>query len=723
MSSAVRRLLDSPLLFSVALLAGAGAALLVADGVNRPPNQPDLGFVRVDSARTSHVLILLVDSWRHQTAIDSAIMPEVARLSREGASGRVETVFEGFSIPAIRAAFSGTAPTQLMNLIRNFHFRALPIESSFLDASRVGKRALVVGDEPFTQFGPFLEKRMPHAQGLDMYGLDRLRPGIALDAYRSGRYALVVCHYETADWRAHQYGIHSPYYTEAFAGVDSTIAAFARARRPGDYLLVFGDHGHNEAGEHKTGLDIPTHGLFIGPDIRPGVVFPSIPISDMRFIIDHALGIELRAPAREIAQLSQFLPLEGAGAPVAETSDGAAHPSRTFRDYVFFALFLAAFGAATAIAVGSGGRGGRGRWRPSPVRAASAANADDVMTWPNAAIATIFVGELLAQQQLHPAWSAFPFLTLAVGVLAWRADRVRGAVITLIALFFVTRFTLDAGAASLIRAPVGVAALVPLYIAGCAAKFAIVLGAAFAGAPARAATISADSLRRGLSAGVVTAALAMLEFRVWDRPALFIAAIAITALTLFRFRAGAHRRVALVAFGYAVLYFTLRLPLYQYAWVDFFMVAVWLAGRAAPGAWLDALVITGAFALTSVWLPSGLEWGFLYGIFPAYVVELQVGWFVPFILLKIPMLLVLTWWATDTRPSRRFVALMFVYAGVRFVGVWVVRLAGGTGAGEWPMAEQGMYLTTFAIATVWTYRAGVRARGGGLAPGVRRGIA
>jgi hypothetical protein len=262
-----------------------------------------------------------------------------------------------------------------------------------------------------------------------------------------------------------------------------------------------------------------------------------------------------------------------------------------------------------------------------------------------------------------------------------------------IGLFFISRFTLDVGAASPVRVPVGLGELVPLYVAGSCAKLALLAGiAGWRRSPAVVA------------AALATAVLAVLEYRVWDYPAAFIAVIVIALLAAVRFRSGTAHRLALVVFGYAALYFTLRLPIYEYAWVDFFVLAVWLAGRAAQGPWLDALVICGAFALTSVWLPSGLEWGFLYGIFPAYVIELQVGWFVPFILLKLPLLLLVTWWAAGIGPTRRFVGLMFAYMAIRFMGVWIVRLAGGTGAEVWPLAEQGIYLTTFAIATVWVYR-------------------
>jgi hypothetical protein len=675
LSSGVRRLLESPFFFGLVLLGGAAGSLLVADGINRPPGNADLGYARVDTTRRNHVLILLVDSWRHETALDSSIMPTVALLNSRGASGKIETVFEGFSVPAIRAEFSGTAPTQLVNLIRNFHFRALPIESAFLDASRIGKRSLVVGDEPFTQFGPFLEKRLPDAPALDMYGRDRLRPAIALDAYRTGSWDLVVCHYETADWRAHELGIHAPAYVETFAYVDSIIAEFARSRRPGDYLLVFGDHGHNERGEHKTGLYIPTHGLFIGPDIRPGVVFPSLDASDVRFVVDHALGIELRVSERELQRFSRFLPTASAQS-VATVGTAAApvagpHPSRAAGEYLLFALFLAVYAGVT--------------------RAAASGDRLRVVSPAFAAVCALFLAELLAQQVLNPQWSVFPFVMLAVGVLAWRVERWRGALVTAIAIFFLTRFSLGSGAGALVRAPAGILQLVPLYVAGSCAKLGILLGVA--------------GRRRWLAAALVTALLALLEYRLWDAPGVFLAAIAIAAVGLRVYRTGVHRRLALVALGYAILYFTLRLPIYQYAWVDLFVLAVCVAVRAVPGAWLDALVISGAFALTSVWLPSGLEWGFLYGLVPAYIVELQVGWFVPFILLKLPLLLALTFWASDSRPTRRFVVLMFLYAGIRFAGTWTVRLMGGSGAQTWPMAEQGIYLTMFAIATVWMYRA------------------
>ncbi len=260
----VRRLLRARLAFSILILAVALASLLVVDTVNPHDDSTQRGLASVDSSKKSRVLVLLVDGFRYETATSAQVMPSLARLRAKGASGQVESVFEGFTIPAVRAALSGKAETQLVNAIHNFHFTVLPIESVFLDASQLGKKSLVIGDEPFTQFGPYYEKRLPSEQVANMYARDRVRPTMALAAYASETQDLIICHYESGDWAGHEYGIHSPRYAAEWAATDSVIARFAAARQPNDYLFVFGDHGHNEVGEHKTGIYIPTFGCSSG---------------------------------------------------------------------------------------------------------------------------------------------------------------------------------------------------------------------------------------------------------------------------------------------------------------------------------------------------------------------------------------------------------------------------------------------------------------------------
>ncbi len=639
------------------------------DAVNNRNDGVERGLAGFDATRRARVLVLLVDGLRYETAASPDMMPALAAIREQGASGKVETVFEGFSIPAIRAAFSGKAETQLVNAIRNFHFTALPIESVFLDARNHGESSIVIGDEPFTQFGPYFERRLPPDRYPNMYARDRERPAMALKAYATESADLVICHYEGGDWAGHEYGIHSPKYAAEFRAIDSLISRFAAARRPGDYLFVFGDHGHNATGEHKTGLYVPTFGLFIGPDITPGVVFASLQITNLRLLISHGLGLQLHESAYQTEELSRFLPL--AGSPRTDTVDGAAPISHRIADYLWCALFLG-LGALLFIAATPN--------EPSP-----APDATSVL------IIGAFLVELMAQQRLDAMWSAFPFFLLAVAATMRRYDRWSTAIVGAIGIFFVSRFAPGASDGSLLRIPYTFAQLIPLYVAGVAAKLFLVL--------------SITGRRRIAGAVLATLALSLIEFRVWDHPAAYLATIMLTVVLLARWRTGWKHRLALVAFGYSALYFTLRLPLYEYAWIDLFLVCVVLARQWADPRWTDALVVSGAFTLTSVWLSGGLEWSFLYSLLPAYVVELQVIWFLPLILLKLPLLLLLIWWITDTPPSMAFVRTMFAYTGFRFIGVWAVRLAGGSGAEMWPLAERGMYLLTFAVVTAWVYRA------------------
>ncbi len=664
----LRRVLHSRIAFSVALIAVAVASLVVVDSMNPTPDRVDRGLAGVDSTRHARVLVLLVDGLRFETANDSAMMPSLARLRPRGASGKIETVFEGFSIPAVRAALSGKAETQLMNAVRNFHFTALPIESVFLDLRTIGKSSLVVGYDPFAQFGRYFEQRLPPQDGRDMYATDRDRPPMALAAYANESQDLIICHYESGDWAGHEFGIHSPRYAAQMAAADSVIAQFAAARRPGDYLLVFGDHGQNDGGEHKTGLYLPTFGLFIGPDITPGVVFRSLQITNLRLIISHALGVRLHEASYQLDELSRFLPV--ARGVRADLSGDAGTVSRNVQDYFWCALFLV-LGALLFAAAPSGGL-------------------ETLFDSTSAIIGLVLVAELLAQQMLNASWSAFPFVLLVVALTMRRSDRWAALVVGLIGIFFVSRFDPMARDGSLLRIPYAYAQLIPLYIAGIVAKLFLLL------------TITGRRL--AWQAVALTLALTLLEFRVWDVPSVYLAAIGLSIIACIAWRARARGRLALVAFGFSALYFTLRLPLYEYAWIDLFLVAVALAARSADARWTDALVMTGAFTLTSVWLNGGLEWSFLYGLLPAYVIELQVGWFLPMILLKLPLLLFLVWWTTGTRPSREFVSLMLAYAGLRFIGVWGVRLGGGSGAEMWPLAERGMYLLTFVIAAVWYHR-------------------
>ncbi|MGV3708349.1 MAG: hypothetical protein ACO1Q7_05865 [Gemmatimonas sp.] len=662
------------IVFAVVFGAAVAASLLV-DRVNPPVATVDPGIASIDSTKHSRIVILHIDSWRYETAIDSSMMPQTARLRKLGASFELETVFEGFTIPAVRAAFSGREETQLVSLIQNFSFSALPIGSFFLDAHRLGKKTLVVAEEPWVQFGPYYEKRLPEKRGRDMYAVDHDRPGLCFDGYLKENFDIIVCHYESADWVAHETGIHSARYRQEFLYADSLVAQLAGMRAPTDYLLVYGDHGHSETGEHKTGIHIPTFALLLGPDVKAGVTTAPLAMTNLRFIVSHALGINLRAAPYDVREISRFLPVASdaaAGSTIASQSI-----SRKPTDYL---LALVVAGIAMLLGV----------WLTRRVDGES----------PKASVlvaATIaFLIELALQQKLLPAFSLFPLLLLGFALPAQR-PAVERILIAGVALFFVAQIAVHASGAGPTLAPTSMWSLAPLYTCAIAAKLFVLAG----------------SIRtaRWKDAVAWTTALALLEFRVWDHPAstglLLLAGLSALALV----RATDVRRMALIAVLQSLLYFTLRLPLYQLAWIDLYLVALYLVARNRSSAGVDMLTIMASFTLTCGWLASSLEWGFLYTVFPAHLVELQVQYFGPFILAKIPLLMLLSLVVAGQQPTRRFVSLLLLYAALRFAAAWTLRLLGASGADLWPLAEQGMYLATFVVAAVtWGWTARVRTK-------------
>jgi hypothetical protein len=647
------------------VLAGATGSLLLLDRVNPPPARLDPGTASIDTTNRSRLLMLQIDSWRYETAIDSTMMPRVAALRKQGASWKVETVFEGFTVPALRAAFSGHAETQLVNLIQNFQFKDLGVESFFQDAKRLGKRTLVVAVEGFRQFGPYFEIAVVEDPRLDMYALDRVRAERAVSALRDDTLDIVVGQYESTDWVAHEDGVQSDRYRAEFRHADSLVAAFAAARRPNDYVLIFGDHGHSATGEHKTGIYIPTFALLLGPDVRPGVTTAPMAIANLRYVVSHAIGISLRTAPYDMENIRQFLPVQEDLGPRASAPERGM--SRRVSDFVF-ALAVAAGALALAWLVASGFPG------------AADAKASGV-------VMLVLIAELSAQRELGGAVSLFPLLLIGLGVASPSMSAKARAAVIAVGAYFVLRIA----GVSFAAAPAGFGVVIPLYVFAIGAKlllFDAVLGRA-----------------RWRAAVAWTAATTLVELRVWDSP-LAGAALLVAGIVAF-VRAGdeSARRAGAMAQLCALVYFTLRAPLYHLAWIDLFLLAVWIVARRRDDVWTDALIITGAFTLTSGWLDSGLEWGFLYTIFPSHLVEFEVQYFVPLILAKLPLLLVLAMTVAGRLPSRRFAIVLLAYAAFRFAGAWLMRMGGASGADIWPMAEQGMYVTAFVMAVLgWRWR-------------------
>jgi hypothetical protein len=618
----------------VLVVAMAAGALLAIDRVNRPPHPLDPGIASVDTTKRGRLFILHVDSWRLQGVLDSTLFPQVTRLRERAASIPLQTVFEGFTIPAVHAAFTGHAETELVNLVRNFQFSARPVESFFRDAQRLGKRTLVVAREPFVQFGTVYDERYPRG-ARDQYVLDRERPEIAFAGWQREGYDIVVLHYESLDWVAHEVGIDHDRYRRESRYADSLVVRVANALGPNDYLLAYGDHGHTVRGEHKTGFDIPTFALFVGPDVTPGVTTAKLATTNLRYLASHAMGITLRPGPYDLGEIGRLLPVTVEDIARGEGRPPAERWSRAPADY---AIALVVLLCATAVA------------------------ALVLTRVPGAGLSTTGFAVVI--------------------VLAAAEFAFRGQLAALVAL---------------VR-PGTMTGVVTLYAVAVAAKLAV--------------------LRRGgrtpwFTAVAATTVLALVEFLVIAHVALIGATVALAGVLWWRARTEETRWVAQIVVLQTLVYFTLRLPIYLFAVADLYLAATYFvagqarrAGGMRATAALDAWIGLGAYTVSCGWVAGSIEWGFLYRFAPAHLVELQVQWFLPLILAKIPLFLLLTMWVADRPPARALIQVVMVLAALRFSAVWLMRLAGAPTVEIWPLAEQGgilaLFVAALAAGTAWS---------------------
>lgn len=610
------------------VLAGAVGALLAIDRVNRPPRPLDPGIASIDTATHSRLFILHIDSWRLQGVLDSTLFPQVAHLRQRGAAMPIQTVYEGFTVPAVRAAFTGHAETELVNLVRNFQFSAQPIESFFRDAHRLGKRTLVVAREPFVQFGAVFDERYPRG-ARDQYVLDRERPAIAIAGWEREGYDVVVLHYESLDWVAHEVGIDKERYRRESRYADSLVARAAALLGPNDYLLAYGDHGHTEHGEHKTGFDIPTFALFMGPDVRPGSTTARIAPTNLRYLASHALGITLRPAPYDLDEIERILPVATGSRARGEERLATAGWSHHPRDYaIAMAVLLCAIAAAWLLVVNVPG---------------------------------------------------VPLSSAAMG-----------AVLVLALVEFAARDQLASLAA--VMRPNTLAGVVALYAMGVIAKLWVIRDG---GRTPWFASIGATTL------------LALVEYAVIVHVAFIAGIVGLAGLVWWQSHDASARRLAQFVLLQTLVYFSLRLPLYLFAVADFYLLATSLLARrtrhrrdAVHDAALDAWIGLGAYTVTCGWLAGSIEWGFLYTMAPAHLVELQVQWFLPLILVKIPLFFLLAMRVAERTPSRRTVQVVMILVTLRFAAVWSMRLAGAPTVEIWPLAEQGGILATFLAAAV-----------------------
>lgn len=289
---------------------------------------------------SGRVFILFVDSLRDKTAESPELMPNLARLAREGAHARVETVYDAVTAPAVRAAFTGRSHFRVLGFVQNFVKRSKKVPSLLSQVSEAGGRTVVFSEKKtFSQFGDDVHEEYSNAIGYEgTASQENAQARKALDLFHSGKHRVVLFHVLYLDYVAHRRGIVHPEYREDVASLDALIGELDAGIGPDDTFVVLGDHGHTETGRHALGLDVPTYLLLRGPGFRPGADLGLVHITSYRYFLSWALKLPLAADYARGRHPEAFTAanLPPSFAPTAEATE--AIPKLPFGTFVVLAL-------------------------------------------------------------------------------------------------------------------------------------------------------------------------------------------------------------------------------------------------------------------------------------------------------------------------------------------------------------------------------------------------
>ncbi len=297
--------------------------------------------VKPDSA--SNLFVLLIDGLAYRTAMDSTIMPNLNKLRRHSSYSKVKTTFEAYSSSAIRTAFSGSEQNSVFGVINNFAHQNTNIKSIFSDIKDAGLSAAVFSDGHFNQFGEVFTNKYHRDENENYFERDKEIPAEAIALFKQHKFDIVVAHYETTDWIGHEFGTLAPEYKNAHTTIDSTVGIIYNSLRPTDQLLIMGDHGLNELGEHKTGMDIPTYLSLTGKGYNKDVEFGTINIASIRDVIALSLGLSVNTYHSNITPVLPAFSLSIDSSVYSDSSDILEDQPSHIHFIFFLAHFVALF--------------------------------------------------------------------------------------------------------------------------------------------------------------------------------------------------------------------------------------------------------------------------------------------------------------------------------------------------------------------------------------------
>ena len=215
-----------------------------------PATLPPLG-----ESATERLVFILVDGLRVDTALDAAVMPNLAKLRSQGASAVINSDPPSYSEPGYTTLLTGARPDISDGPAINLDYESIPTftqDNLFSAAHRAGLSTAISGYYWF-------EKLVPQGDVIQHFytpGEDKTADeavmAAALPWLKDRSSELVLIHLDQVDYAGHhEGGPQDPRWNQAAERADGMIGEILSGLDLSrDTVLVLSDHGHIRIGGH-----------------------------------------------------------------------------------------------------------------------------------------------------------------------------------------------------------------------------------------------------------------------------------------------------------------------------------------------------------------------------------------------------------------------------------------------------------------------------------------
>ena len=198
------------------------------------------------------LVIIIVDSLRRQAVDD--FMPNLKALAQQRGSVYldVHTAGGNMSLPCIQTLLEGRE-SPYASAIHDFTGEHGSNNSLPAAAARAGLNPALIADfiilGLYGQYGAITVNRPELAQselGCDLAAIDK-----TIDILSDKKFRLIILHVGGTDSAAHRWRPGHPEYERHYRAVDAKLSELIeKLDLKNDHLIITGDHGHNERGNH-----------------------------------------------------------------------------------------------------------------------------------------------------------------------------------------------------------------------------------------------------------------------------------------------------------------------------------------------------------------------------------------------------------------------------------------------------------------------------------------